>query len=170
MIFSVFQKIWVFGYSWSTLLWYRCYYPHRSRDALSPVCGIFQESFSTLGEVTHIQHVYKIEPLDHIEYSGHIEHIDPRDHIEHVWHTYRLERIKTKQQILHIEQIARYQDCLQSCSSMCAVERHVGGSGVRGYQGGRRGSTRKGGRDNSGREDGELQPVGRVYENCKVDR
>ena len=21
--------------------WYRCYYPHRSRDALSPVCGIF---------------------------------------------------------------------------------------------------------------------------------
>ena len=29
------------GYSWSTLLWHRCYYPHRSRDALSPVCGIF---------------------------------------------------------------------------------------------------------------------------------
>ena len=21
--------------------WYWCYYPHRSRDALSPVCGIF---------------------------------------------------------------------------------------------------------------------------------
>ena len=41
MIFSVFQKNRVFGYSWSTLLWYRCYYPHRSRDALSPVCGIF---------------------------------------------------------------------------------------------------------------------------------
>ena len=39
--FSVFQKNLVFGYSWSTLLWYRCYYPHRSRDALSPVCGIF---------------------------------------------------------------------------------------------------------------------------------
>ena len=41
MIFSVFQKIWVFGYSWSTLLWYRCFYPHRSRDDLSPICGIF---------------------------------------------------------------------------------------------------------------------------------
>ena len=41
MIFSVFQKNWVFGYSWSILLWYRCYYPHRLRDALSPVCGIF---------------------------------------------------------------------------------------------------------------------------------
>ena len=41
MIFSVFQIIWVFGYSWSTLLCYWCYYPHRSRDALSPVCGIF---------------------------------------------------------------------------------------------------------------------------------
>ena len=41
MIFSVLKKIWVFGYSWSTLLWYRCYYPRRSRDALSPVCGIF---------------------------------------------------------------------------------------------------------------------------------
>ena len=26
---------------WSTLLWHRCYYPHRSRDALSPVCWIF---------------------------------------------------------------------------------------------------------------------------------
>ena len=26
---------------WSTLLWHRCYYPHRSRDSLSPVCGIF---------------------------------------------------------------------------------------------------------------------------------
>ena len=26
---------------WSTLLWHRCYDPHRSRDALSPVCGIF---------------------------------------------------------------------------------------------------------------------------------
>ena len=25
----------------STLLWHRCYYPHRLRDALSPVCGIF---------------------------------------------------------------------------------------------------------------------------------
>ena len=33
--------IWVLGYSWSTLLWHRCYYPHRLRDALSPVCGIF---------------------------------------------------------------------------------------------------------------------------------
>ena len=41
MIFSVFQKNWVFGYSWSTLLWYRCYYPHRSRELVSPVCGIF---------------------------------------------------------------------------------------------------------------------------------
>ena len=39
--FSIFQKKWVLGYSWSTLLWYRCNYPHRSRDALSPVCGIF---------------------------------------------------------------------------------------------------------------------------------
>ena len=40
MIFSIKQK-WVFMYSWSTILWYRCYYPHRSRDAFSPVCGNF---------------------------------------------------------------------------------------------------------------------------------
>ena len=40
MIFLVFF-IGFFGYSWSTLLWYRCFYPHRSIDALSPVCGIF---------------------------------------------------------------------------------------------------------------------------------
>ena len=44
MIFSLFQNILVFGYSWSTLLWYRCYYPHRSRDALSPVCGILKKN------------------------------------------------------------------------------------------------------------------------------
>ena len=31
----------VLAYSWSTLLWHRCYYPHRSRDSVSPVCGIF---------------------------------------------------------------------------------------------------------------------------------
>ena len=41
MIFSVFQKVWVFRYSWSTLIWCRCYYPHWLRDALSTVCGIF---------------------------------------------------------------------------------------------------------------------------------
>ena len=35
-----------FWYSWSTLLWYRCYYPHRSRDALSAVCKIFLHSSS----------------------------------------------------------------------------------------------------------------------------
>ena len=39
MIFSFFQIFLVFRFS--TLLWYRCYYPHQSRDALSPVCGIF---------------------------------------------------------------------------------------------------------------------------------
>ena len=41
MIFSVLQKNQILGYSWSTLLWHRCYYPHRLRDALSLVCGIF---------------------------------------------------------------------------------------------------------------------------------
>ena len=46
MIFSVFQKNLVLGYSWSTLLWHRCYYPHRSRDALSPVCKIFSKLFN----------------------------------------------------------------------------------------------------------------------------
>ena len=25
----------------SRFSWYGCYYPHRSRDSLSPVCGIF---------------------------------------------------------------------------------------------------------------------------------
>ena len=44
MIFSVFQKILVFWYFWSTLLWYWCYYPHWSGDALSPLCGIFKAS------------------------------------------------------------------------------------------------------------------------------
>ena len=45
MKFSIKKKKWVFGYSWSTLPLYWCYYPHRSRDALSPVCGIFLTFF-----------------------------------------------------------------------------------------------------------------------------
>ena len=39
--FCLSKKKCFFVYSWSTLLWHLCYYPHRSRDALSPVCGIF---------------------------------------------------------------------------------------------------------------------------------
>ena len=39
------KKKLVLGYSWFTLLWYRCYYPHRSMDALSPVCGIYSSFF-----------------------------------------------------------------------------------------------------------------------------
>ena len=44
MIFSVFHFFLVFVVSWSTLLWYWCYYPHQSRDALSAICGIFKAS------------------------------------------------------------------------------------------------------------------------------
>ena len=44
MIFTV-KKISFFWYSWSTLLWYWCYYPHWSRDAFSTVCGIFTLKF-----------------------------------------------------------------------------------------------------------------------------
>ena len=39
--FFCLKKKKVFWYSWSTLPWYLCYYPHRSRDALSLICGIF---------------------------------------------------------------------------------------------------------------------------------
>ena len=45
MNFSVFQKNQDFGYSWSTLLWYQCYYLHQLGDALSPACGIFSNNF-----------------------------------------------------------------------------------------------------------------------------
>ena len=31
-----------------TLLWHRCYYRHRSRDALSPICGIFFIFFTSV--------------------------------------------------------------------------------------------------------------------------
>ena len=62
MIFSVFQKNCFFGYSWSTLLGYRCYYPHRSRDALSPVCGIFSHKYLMFSQT-------KL-PEPHIFYSG----------------------------------------------------------------------------------------------------
>ena len=46
MIFSIFQKNQVFGYFWSILQSYRCFYPHRSRDALSPVWRIFVTLFA----------------------------------------------------------------------------------------------------------------------------
>ena len=52
--FFSFSKKWIFGYSWSTLLWYRCYYPHRLRDALSPVCGIFFTSVHMRWELDEI--------------------------------------------------------------------------------------------------------------------
>ena len=45
----------VLGYSWSTLLWHRCYYPHRSWDALSPVCGIFLQWMETLPTPGYLQ-------------------------------------------------------------------------------------------------------------------
>ena len=41
------------GYSWSTLLWYPCYYPHRLRDALSPVCRIFTLYFTINSSFTN---------------------------------------------------------------------------------------------------------------------
>ena len=31
--------------------WYRCYYPHRSRDALSPVCGILYSNSNIEGSL-----------------------------------------------------------------------------------------------------------------------
>ena len=38
---KVMERRSIFVYSWSTLLCYRCYCPHRTRDALSSVFGIF---------------------------------------------------------------------------------------------------------------------------------
>ena len=54
MIFSLFKIFLVFGYSWSTLLWYRCYYPHWSRDSLSPVCGIFKRAVKSIYVATQL--------------------------------------------------------------------------------------------------------------------
>ena len=49
------KKTWVFGYSWSILPWYWCYYPHRSRGALSPVCGIFCVVFDELDNQVYLE-------------------------------------------------------------------------------------------------------------------
>ena len=59
--FFRFSKKLGFGFSWSTLLWYRCYYPHRSRDALSPVCGIFcfKTFFSFMDAVLKLMFEYQ---------------------------------------------------------------------------------------------------------------
>ena len=39
------EKNWEFCHT-SRVFWYWCYYPHRSRDALSPVCRIFCLNFN----------------------------------------------------------------------------------------------------------------------------
>ena len=52
--FFRFKFFFVFVYSWSTLLWYRCYYPHQSRDSMSPVCGIFTPWTKGFGQVYFI--------------------------------------------------------------------------------------------------------------------
>ena len=56
--FSVFQMNRVLGNSWSTLLWYRCYYPNWSQDALSPVCGIFSNKRRRQGEFGIFRHFW----------------------------------------------------------------------------------------------------------------
>ena len=60
MIFSVFQKNLVLGYSWSTLPWYWCYYPYWSRDALSPVCGIFLWQKKTKGAQVYSPETWRL--------------------------------------------------------------------------------------------------------------
>ena len=59
MIFSVKKKKSGLGYFWSTLLWHRCYYLHRSRDALSSVCGIFTLIF-IFNHAFHLDYNYQI--------------------------------------------------------------------------------------------------------------
>ena len=50
--------------TWSTLPWYRCYYLHRSRDALFPICGIlsFQFYLRFLIKVTKVTTEYQKWP------------------------------------------------------------------------------------------------------------
>ena len=48
----------ILRYSWSSLLWYRCYYPHQLRDALSPVCEIFVKLFKIKTKVLHNAMLY----------------------------------------------------------------------------------------------------------------
>ena len=41
--------------------WYRCYYPHRSRDSVSPVCGILffgYNTFDLLGMYVYHYHEF----------------------------------------------------------------------------------------------------------------
>ena len=44
-------------------IWQRCYYPHRSRDALSPVCGIFYSPFSFFLRFSCFFNIYPIFPV-----------------------------------------------------------------------------------------------------------
>ena len=55
--------MWVLGYSWSTLLWHRYYCPHRSRDSVSPVCGIFCYSFNQTGVLRVSSNIKSIRGL-----------------------------------------------------------------------------------------------------------
>ena len=46
---------------WSTLLWHRCYYPHRSRDALYPVCGIFSTYYVYHQDIDYFNYLLQKE-------------------------------------------------------------------------------------------------------------
>ena len=49
--------------------WYRCYYPHQSRDSLSPVCGIFLFSFNSIGSDNITKHQVKKKTIFNIYYA-----------------------------------------------------------------------------------------------------
>ena len=54
----------VFEYPWSTLVWYWCYYLHRSRDLMSPVCGIFKHKKIIISNIwldKNLTTVFKIQ-------------------------------------------------------------------------------------------------------------
>ena len=47
------KKNWIFDKFCLTsrIFWYRGYYPHRSRDALSPICGIFPAHYGHVNDL-----------------------------------------------------------------------------------------------------------------------
>ena len=54
-------------------IWYWCHYPHRSRDALSPICGIFSIMCPTL--ICLKLHIH-LSPSNHCFSQGHHGHLD----------------------------------------------------------------------------------------------
>ena len=58
--------------------WWRCYYPHRSSDSLSPVCGIFPRSHSLVQNLRRFSNILRNHVIAWLQLFRNSVHVDTR--------------------------------------------------------------------------------------------